>query len=223
MRKNYICIDTDSLESISSSIGVLSNDVLDNGNDFLSNSKNVVNSGLMKSSSKKIFSQTKSFGNVLEKGKIMILKSINKMSDTEMYLNSLAEEIVVPKDFVINDTANHKSIDSFSLEKDDGNAVVDGVTYLNNIEFDNVIKYNSNLKNLIKSYELKNGELVFSFDDKEKLESIDKDKDKENKLVHYENDISLKGVNLRTINNVINSFSINYEGFDEMVVVNDET
>lgn len=221
MRKNYICIDTDSLESISSSIGVLSNDVLDNGNDFLSNSKNVVNSGLMKSSSKKIFSQTKSFGNVLEKGKIMILKSINKMSDTEMYLNSLAEEIVVPKDFVINDTANHKSIDSFSLEKDDGNAVVDGITNLNNIEFDNVVKYNSNLKNLIKSYELKNGELVFSFDDKEKLESIDNDK--ENKLVHYENGISLKGVNLRTINNVINSFSINYEGFDEMVVVDDET
>jgi len=221
VRKNYICIDTDSLESISSSIGVLSNDVLDNGNDFLSNSKNVVNSGLMKSSSKKIFSQTKSFGNVLEKGKIMILKSINKMSDTEMYLNSLAEEIVVPKDFVINDTANHKSIDSFSLEKDDGNAVVDGITNLNNIEFDNVVKYNSNLKNLIKSYELKNGELVFSFDDKEKLESIDNDK--ENKLVHYENGISLKGVNLRTINNVINSFSINYEGFDEMVVVDDET
>jgi len=221
VRKNYICIDTDSLESISSSIGVLSNDVLDNGNDFLSNSKNVVNSGLMKSSSKKIFSQNKSFGNVLEKGKIMILKSINKMSDTEMYLNSLAEEIVVPKDFVINDTANHKSIDSFSLEKDDGNAVVDGITNLNNIEFDNVVKYNSNLKNLIKSYELKNGELVFSFDDKEKLESIDNDK--ENKLVHYENGISLKGVNLRTINNVINSFSINYEGFDEMVVVDDET
>jgi len=221
VRKNYICIDTDSLESISSSIGVLSNDVLDNGNDFLSNSKNVVNSGLMKSSSKKIFSQTKSFGNVLEKGKIMILKSINKMSDTEMYLNSLAEEIVVPKDFVINDTANHKSIDSFSLEKDDGNAVVDGITNLNNIEFDNVVKYNSNLKNLIKSYELKNGELVFSFDDKEKLESIANDK--EDKLVHYENGISLKGVNLRTINNVINSFSINYEGFDEMVVVDDET
>lgn len=216
MKKNYICINSDYIESVSVSLNSISNSTIEGGIDFFSSSSNVRNSKLMNSSSNKVFSQSKVLGNVLEKGKIMLLKSLNEMINTEMYLNSIAESIVVPKNFSINSSSFSSEVDSVNLIKNDGVSVSGGNTNLNDLEFNSVVNYNKKLKDIVNDYEMENEKIVFSFDKKDNLENISNDS-----LV---NDIDMKDrINLKEVNlSNVNYNSLINNSFVEVEVSDDE-
>lgn len=216
MKKNYICINSDYIESVSVSLNSISNSTIEGGIDFFSSSSNVRNSKLMNSSSNKVFSQSKVLGNVLEKGKIMLLKSLNEMINTEMYLNSIAESIVVPKNFSINSSSFSSEVDSVNLIKNDGVSVSGGNANLNDLEFNSVVNYNKKLKDIVNDYEMENEKIVFSFDKKDNLENISNDS-----LV---NDIDMKDrINLKEVNlSNVNYNSLINNSFVEVEVSDDE-
>ena len=216
MKKNYICINSDYIESVSVSLNSISNSTIEGGIDFFSSSSNVRNSKLMNSSSNKVFSQSKVLGNVLEKGKIMLLKSLNEMINTEMYLNSIAESIVVPKNFSINSSSFSSEVDSVNLIKNDGVSVSGGNTNLNDLEFNSVVNYNKKLKDIVNDYEMENEKIVFSFDKKDNLENISNDS-----LI---NDIDMKDrINLKEVNlSNVNYNSLINNSFVEVEVSDDE-
>ena len=88
-----------------------------------------------------------------------ISKQHEKMVDTEKNLTIKANDIEIPNDFVTNDNSYSVSMSSEMLNKEDGNAIKKDETKKIDIDLQNSIEYNTNLKKYVKEYENKNGEI----------------------------------------------------------------
>lgn len=173
MRKNYISIDTERLESLAGGLGKISNNVINNSENGKADFSNVIKSGLMKNSTNKILNQMKTMSDIFETGKSMILKSVEKMVDTELFLNSNAEKIIVPKLSLVNSSSFNENVNSVFLTKSDGKSINNNVsTNSQSIDFNSVVKYNKKLNNIVKNYENVNGTLEFNYNKKDILNNI---------------------------------------------------
>ena len=75
----------------------------------------------------------------------------------------MAEDIEIPNDFVTNDSSLNIGMKSGKLKKEDGKKVKS--TKKNSkqkMKFESCIKYNDNLKEIVKQYENEHGEIVLN-------------------------------------------------------------
>lgn len=145
---------------------------------FLNNSKNNISScadktsslfssftnvGLFSEGSKTIQRQMNSISNGVGKMRSSIEKFETNVFDKEIALKSKAQDIEIPNDFVTNDSSSLVQMNSGMLSKNDGDKInSSNESDEKDLEFNSSIKYNADLKNVVKEYEEKNGEILIN-------------------------------------------------------------
>lgn len=145
---------------------------------FLNNSRNNISScadktvslfssftnvGLFSEGSKVIQKQMNSISNSVNKMGNSIERFESNIFDKEMALKTKALGIEIPNDFVTNDSSSLVQMDSGMLSKNDGNKInASNENDEKKLEFDSSINFNKSLKNVVKEYEEKNGEILIN-------------------------------------------------------------
>ncbi len=135
------------------------------------------NVGLFSEGSKIIQKQMNSISNGVGKMGKSIEKFETNIFDKEIALKTKAEGIEIPNDFVTNDSSSLVQMNSGMLSKNDGNKInSSNENKEKDLEFNSSIKYNANLKKVVKEYEEKNGEILIN-GKAIRLENIESKKD----------------------------------------------
>jgi hypothetical protein len=177
MGNGIIEIRESEISDIKSHLNRSSSNVANSSTSISSNFSSFTNVGLFKTGSGKIQKQMSGIASGISTMSNKIGKQHEKMVYTEKSLTNKASAIAVPLDFVTNDNAYSIAMKSDTLSKEDGKAI--NKNNQNNekkLDLQNSMKYNSKLKNIVKAYEDKNGEIVINGNYKQ-LKNIKSDKD----------------------------------------------
>ena len=162
MGKEFLEINEYEMNDINAHLAKSSTNMEQLSNDLKAKFSDITSSGLLSKSTSKIDKQMKKiFDNINVMGK-SVSRTYENIARGENYLSSKVQQIEVPQDFIINDSANEININVGMLNKADGIAVKNTSIQDNDIEFKNSLNYNSKLKNIIKEYEDINGEITIN-------------------------------------------------------------
>jgi len=160
MGNGVINIKESEMQSISNHLKKTANDVSLSNSNMGSSFKSFTKVGLLSNGANKISDQMSSISNYINRVGSTVMKQYEEMEHTEKGLKAKADEINIPNDFVTNDTSKDIYMKSGKLEKEDGKKVdANDNTKEEQLEFKECIDYNEKLKNIVKDYEKKNGEI----------------------------------------------------------------
>lgn len=144
---------------------------LDRSSDNIENTSQKISSlfssftdvGLFSDGAMKIKSQMDSISSQVSDMGTSIHKQYDDMEKIENKLSRMADEIEIPNDFITNDSSININVNSGKLKKNDGKKVKsDKKDDKKKLQFESSIKYNDNLKEIVKQYEEEHGEILLN-------------------------------------------------------------
>ena len=161
MERGLIFIDDSTVDEISSKFNRTRVDLSDSSNSANRAFSGIMGTGLMGNSVRKISQQMEKLSSGISDVDNMVKSHRDNMFSTENALADRGESIIVPTDFDVYDSANSHEQEELSLHKKDGLSVNAGekTTDSQEMEFEDLIEYNENLKKVLNDYELEHGRL----------------------------------------------------------------
>ena len=151
------------MDEIKSYLDKTSNDIESSAQKFSSMFSSFTDVGLFSEGATKLKSQLTNISSQVSSMGSFVIRQYDDMEKVERKLSSMAEDIEIPNDFVTNDSSLNIGMKSGKLKKEDGKKVKS--TKKNNkqkMKFESCIKYNDNLKEIVKQYENEHGEIVLN-------------------------------------------------------------
>ena len=218
MSNGVINIRESDIQAIANHLAKSSSDVSMCSSDISSGIKSFTKVGLFSNGAAQLSKQMNTISSGISRLGNTVIKQYDEMANAESSLKVKAEAINIPRDFVTNDASQDINMKSGNLEKEDGKGVnAKDNTKEEKLNFEECINYNDKLKDIVKAYEEKNGEIeikghktnISNISKSEVLEMVEDIEDTiiekqiitdiNSKFMLKENSIDMSGLNLNKV------------------------
>lgn len=183
MAKGVIDVRSSEIEAINSQLRKSAAKMESAATNMKSDFSGIVSTGLLNTSTSLINKQMDTIRQNINRTNLSVSSSYDNLCSTETLLKNKAEEIIVPLDFVKNDSSSSVGTKETSLDKKDGQEInSDNSTDEEELKFEKALDYNEKLKSIIKDYEDIHGEIEINGSLKG-LGNIKKDSDTDEKTL----------------------------------------
>lgn len=183
MAKGVIDVRSSEIEAINSQLRKSAAKMESAATNMKSDFSGIVSTGLLNTSTSLINKQMDTIRQNINRTNLSVSSSYDNLCSTETLLKNKAEEIIVPLDFVKNDSSSSVGTKETSLDKKDGQEInSDNSTDEEELKFEKALDYNEKLKSIIKDYEDIHGEIEINGSLKG-LGNIKKDSDTDKKTL----------------------------------------